>query len=34
VPKSQSAAHIAAVTAEAAAAQSACTGAGLFVVGD
>ncbi len=34
VPKSQSAAHIAAVTAEASAAQSACTGAGLFVVGD
>lgn len=34
VPKSQSAAHVAAVTAEAAAAQSACSGAGLFVVGD
>ena len=34
VPKSQSAAHVASVTAQAAAAQSACTGAGLFVVGD
>lgn len=34
VPKSQSAAHVASVNAQAAAAQSACTGAGLFVVGD
>jgi hypothetical protein len=34
VPKSQSAADVASVNAQAAAAQSACTGAGLFVVGD
>jgi hypothetical protein len=34
VPKSQSAADVASVEAEAAAAQAACTGAGLFVVGD
>lgn len=34
VPKSQSAADVASVTAQAAAAQSACSGAGLFVVGD
>jgi hypothetical protein len=34
VPKSQSAADVASVTAQAAAAQSVCTGAGLFVVGD
>ena len=34
VPKSQSAAHVASVQAQASAAQSQCTGAGLFVVGD
>jgi hypothetical protein len=34
VPKSMSAAHIASVNAQAAAAQSACSGAGMFVVGD
>lgn len=34
VPKSMSAAHVASVNAQAAAAQSACTGAGMFVVGE
>ena len=34
VPKSMSAAHIASIEAQAAAAQAACTGAGLFVVGE
>ena len=34
VPRSQSAADVAAVQAQAAAAQSACSGAGLFVVGN
>lgn len=34
VPKSQSAAHMASVQAQAAAAQAACSGTGLFIVGD